>query len=135
MTSVHNTYLEGKVLSAEPLTLIAILYSTAAQNVQIALDSLDSNDPVLRGRAVAKASEALGMLASALDMDKGGEVGENLLGLYLYMQRRLTESLAACSRPGFEEVHRLLITLQPAWAELASGSHSPTQPQPIAHSS
>jgi flagellar protein FliS len=120
MTAAHNSYLEGKVLGADPLTLVCILYSTAAQNVQIAIDTLGTGDAAARAQAVAKASNALGMLASALDLTAGGEVGQNLLRLYLYMQERLTASHAAKSKAGFQEIHGLLTTLQSGWTQVAA---------------
>jgi len=131
MTTAHNSYLEGKVLGADPLTLICILYSTAAQNVQIAIDTLGTGDAERRAKAVAKASDALGMLASALDLKEGGEVGKNLLRLYLYMQDRLTASHAAKSKAGFQEIHGLLTTLQSGWTQVAA--HPPASHQREAH--
>ena len=128
MTTIHDTYLQGKVLSADPLHLVTILYSVAAQNTQLALETLDPDDAVARARAVAKVSDALGILTSALDLEAGGAVGQNLISLYLYMQRRLTESLAARSKSGFEEVHQLLTTLQSAWTELAARPASAMRP-------
>ena len=44
-----------------------------------------------QARHYAKAHTALHLLLSSLDPEKGGEISENLAGLYLYVQQQLIE--------------------------------------------
>ena len=118
-TAPHNSYLEGMVLGAEPLHLVCIVYGSAIQSVQTARQCLQSGDVATRGRAVDKALDAVALLISSLNTDEGGEIGSNLLALYLYLQRRLLEANIHQSDSLFAEVEELLNALQPSWAELA----------------
>ena len=115
----QSSYLEGKVTGAEPLDLICMIYGAALQNVRNARTSLETTDLTERTRAVNKTNEAIGLLASSLNTDEGGDVAESLLSMYLYMQQRLLEAHASKSSEMFSEVEGLLTTLQSAWTELA----------------
>lgn len=120
MYNARDSYLEGMVLGADPLNLVSMIYGSAVQNIQNARRSLQEGDIEARNRAANKVFEALGLLTSSLNIEEGGQVGENLLSLYLYMQRRLLEANATKSDQQFAEVEELLTTLRSSWAELAA---------------
>jgi len=111
----HDAYLEGRVLSADPLELIRLLYHGASDAVRQARRSLADGDIRERSRAITAAYEILAELAASVDRARGGEIGERLLLLYDYMQRRLIDANAQQADAPLSEVLGLLATLSEGW--------------------
>jgi len=124
----HDAYLEGRVLSADPLELVGLLYGGASAAVRQARRSLADGDIGGRSRAIANAYDILAELAGSLDRARGGEIGERLLSLYDYMQRRLIEANLEQADSPLSEVLGLLATLSEAW----EGVHAQAAPAPPA---
>jgi flagellar secretion chaperone FliS len=117
---VHRAYLKGRVQTADPLTLVRLLYDNGLQAVKSARERLAARDIAGRSRAISKASDCLCLLIDSLSLDEGGEISRNLLALYGYMQNRLLEGNLHQSDEALAEVEGLLSTLHGAWAELAA---------------
>jgi flagellar secretion chaperone FliS len=111
----QKEYLLTRVRSASPMELVSILYETAIQSTEDALANLRAGDILKRGEAVNKAVETIFELNRSLRHDVQPEYSRNLAGLYVYMQRRLSEAHAVKSAAMFEEVARLLRTLHEGW--------------------
>jgi flagellar secretion chaperone FliS len=112
----QNEYLLTRVRSASPMELVGILYETAIQSTEEALAHLRSGDILNRGRAVNKAVEIIFELQRSLRHDVQPQYSQNLAGLYSYMQSRLAEAQLRKSEAMFQEVSRLLRTLQEGWS-------------------
>ena len=111
----HDTYLQNRILSAEPVELVRILYQTAADAVGEARRQLAAGNILARARAISKAAEAVLELTRSLDFARGGEIAERLGYLYQYMVRRLTEANFQQADAPLAEVLRLLVTLSEGW--------------------
>ncbi len=114
-TSAHETYLESRILTADPVELVRILYRLAIDQVREAREHLDKGDIAARGKAISAASQAIGELHGSLDMPAGGEIAQRLSQLYDYMQRRLLDASLHQSTEPLNEVLGLLSTLAEAW--------------------
>ena len=71
-----------------------------------------------QARHYSKAHTALHLLLSSLDSEKGGEISENLAGLYLYVQQQLIEG---CDRRGFKgdpNIVEIVTDLLEAWEKM-----------------
>jgi flagellar secretion chaperone FliS len=112
----YDVYLDSRVLSADPMELVRILYDGALESIRSARRAVAHRDIAGRARMISKAVEIVSELAVSVDQDKGGSLGKNLVELYDYMQRRLLEANAEQTETGLIEVERLLCTLQEAWA-------------------
>jgi flagellar protein FliS len=111
----HDAYLEGRVLSADPLELVRLLYQGCSDAVREARRRLAEGDIAGRTRAITRAHEILSELVRSLDRERGGEIGERLALLYDYMQRRLIEANCRQEDAPLAEVVSLLATLGEAW--------------------
>lgn len=111
----NDAYLEGRVLSADPLELICLVYQHAIDMVHDAREHLAEGDIAGRSRAVSRAIAAISELDAALDRSAGGELSQNLANLYEYMRRRLTEANLRQEDEPLREVSGLLATLADAW--------------------
>ena len=111
----HDAYLESRVLAADPVELVSLLYQACTQAVRDARELLAEGRIGERSRSVTKAHEILTELAGALDHKRGGEISRRLVELYDYMQRRLLEANLQQSDEPLVEVLGLLNTLSEAW--------------------
>ncbi len=114
-------YLAQQVMSASPAKLVAMLYERAILLLHDAVGAIEAGDVERRWRANSKATEIIGELWQALDMEVGGEIAENLYRLYGFMMMRLTMVDTENSAQAARDVIGLLEPLRRSWHELADG--------------
>jgi len=120
----NDAYLETKVLSADPIELVQILYEEALASVRNARAHLAGGRIRERSRAVGKAMAIIAELTSSLDVRAVGEIGPNLARLYCYIQEKLADANARQADAPLGEVESLLITLSDAWKPGKPQQHS-----------
>lgn len=113
--NAQNAYLEGRVLSADPLGLVRILYEEALDSVIAARAHLRSGDIAARSQQITRGQLILIELRSVLDHERGGELSARLENLYDYMHGRLTTANLEQREEPLTEVERLLMTLLEGW--------------------
>jgi len=111
----HDAYLESRVLSADPLELVNLLYQTGIQAVRDARERLAAGDIAGRSHAINKACEILIELNTSLDRQRGGEIALRLAQLYDYMLTQLMTANMQQSDPPLADVLGLLSTLAEGW--------------------
>lgn len=114
-TSAYDTYLESRVLAADPIELVRILYRLAIDRIREAREHLEKGDIAGRSKAISVASEALLELNVSLDHEVGGELSRRLAQLYEYIVWRLLEANVQQSAEPLNEALKLLTTLLEAW--------------------
>jgi len=119
--NVHDTYLEERVLSADPVELVDLLYQASITAVADARRHLAGGRILARARSISKACDILLELTTSLDFERGGEMSVRLARLYGYMHRRLIEANFRQSDDPLAEVAGLLSTLIEGWAGVKSG--------------
>jgi len=127
----HDSYLESRVLSADPIELVRMLYQSATRGVENARRHLAAGDIGARARSISHACAVLIELTTSLDHERGGSVSTNLAQLYDYMLRRLTEANLQQTDAPLAEVLGLLATLSEGWEgvrESGSSASAPSQP-------
>jgi flagellar secretion chaperone FliS len=117
-----TAYLETRVLSADPVDLIAMAYEFAILRVHEARRALAKGDIAERCKAISKTIAILAELESSLDYELGGEIAYNLGRLYRYMTGRLTQATIRQEDEPLAEVESLLETLAAAWQSIKAGS-------------
>jgi flagellar protein FliS len=113
-----DAYLESRILSADPIELVNLLYQACTGAVREARHHLEAGEIAARSRSITKASEILLELVASLDHERGGAISQRLGQLYDYMVRRLTEANFQQSDAPLAEVLGLLCTLSEAWEGL-----------------
>ena len=124
--SANDTYLESRVLSADPLELVRLLYQGAIGAVEDARHYLAEGNILERSRSVSKACGILVELMTTLDHERGGEIASRLAGLYDYMQRRLLEANFQQIEAPLGEVSGLLTTISEGWAGIGRAAERAT---------
>jgi len=108
--------LETSVMGADPHKLIALLFQGALLAISEAKYEMQNRHMEAKGKAISKAIAIIGEgLQASLDMKVGGELAQNLFGLYSYMNKRLTDANINNDPAMLDEVTRLLAELQDAW--------------------
>jgi len=125
--NAQDAYLECKVLSADPVELIRLLYQTGVSAVQDARRHLADGKIMERSRAITKASKVVIQLTTALDHERGGEISRRLAALYQYMLTRLHEANFQQRDEPLAEVLSLLATLAEGW----EGVRPAAKPEPV----
>jgi len=108
-------YLENRILSADPIELIAILYEHALRFTAEARESLAKRDIATRSARISRVIAIIGELDGSLNHDAGGAISANLARLYQYMRDRLVFANLKQEDAPLAEVERLLTTLAEAW--------------------
>ena len=116
--NAHDMYLEERVLSADPLELVRLLYQAAIGAVRKARGHLVTGEIGPRSRAISHAYRLVGELNSSLDYQRGGEISQRLAQMYRYIMRRLIEANSQQRDEPLAEVLGLLATLSEAWEGL-----------------
>lgn len=111
----QDTYLVEKILSADPVELVRMLYQAALDAVGEARRAIETRDIPARSAAISQAVGILTELAHSLDHEGAPEVSARLAGLYDYMQRCLLRANFEQADAPLAEVLRLLETLAEAW--------------------
>lgn len=121
---------QAQVNDASPHQLIQMMLDGAVARVAAARGALDAGDLATKGELIGKAIGLVEGLRISLDVEKGGELGQNLLSLYEYMGRRLLEANLRNDGAILDEVASLLRELQSGWRELGgvlAGSQPPNE--------
>jgi flagellar protein FliS len=116
-----DAYLESKVLSADAVGLINVLYDAALDCVRDAREHLATKDIAARSKAINKTLAIVDLLNASLDHGVGGDISRNLASLYIYIRQRLLEANLNQSEQPLAEVSTLLTTLAEAWRGIRSG--------------
>jgi flagellar secretion chaperone FliS len=87
----------GLVADASPTRLVQIMFerilselSTAQICMERIKDNLPLSEVIAKGKSMGKAIRLINQLDATLDMERGGQIAQNLRALYLYMLERLT---------------------------------------------
>jgi len=131
--NAHDAYLESRILSADPLELVKLLYQGAITSVQEARRRLANGEILERARAISKTCAILSELSVSLDHERGGNLSHELARLYDYMIRRLIEANLKQADQPLEEVLGLLSTLAEGWEGIQQPAPEP-EPEPQAAS-
>ncbi len=119
-------YLDTRVLSADPLELVHILYQHTTTMVADARRHLAQGNIAERGHSITRAIAAVDQLDSSLDRVSGGPLVRNLAALYTYMRGRLIAANIRQEDAPLAEVESLLKTLGEAWSAIRPAAQAET---------
>jgi flagellar secretion chaperone FliS len=132
-TNPYSKYRQVATTTASPGQLVLMLYDGTIRFLEQALDGFSKEDPsefnASIGNNVLRAQAILDELTQALDVRAGGEFALTLHRLYLYFDRRLTESNVRKEPEGIREVIRRVSTLRDAWKEMLAQGGAQTAPE------
>ena len=131
----YNAYRDTNVKTASQGRLIVLLYEGAVKQLTLANSMFDENGklPVRSieafGKAILKAQEIITELQVSLDMEKGGEIAKNLMSLYIFFNKELTETNISKDQKRLEPIMKMISDLCESWSQAAASSANAPQTQ------
>lgn len=115
LSQYQDVGIKASVQGASPHRLIGLLLEGALARINTALANLRRGAIGNKAKDVTVALSIVGGLRGSLDMERGGEVAQNLDDLYDYIQRGLLLANARNDEAGLEEAHALLSQIKRGW--------------------
>ncbi|OCG17083.1 flagellar export chaperone FliS [Gilliamella sp. App6-5] len=112
--------LETRVNQASPHQLIVLLFDGALNAIKLANLYIEKGNIVGKGNAISKAINIVDNgLKSCLDLEKGGEIAENLDRLYQYISQQLVLANLHNDKEKLQTCFDLLNNIAESWREIA----------------
>src|SRR5262245_48298141 len=87
-----QTYRANQVMTADPGTILLLLYQGTIDFLSRAEIALEQKDIAEKGRCITRALAIISELLTSLDFEIGGKVARNLESLYLFMIDHITNA-------------------------------------------
>ncbi|NLY14216.1 MAG: flagellar export chaperone FliS [Gammaproteobacteria bacterium] len=120
MRQYQSVNTQAQAIEADPHRLIQMLMEGGLTRLAQARGAMEREQIALKGELLSKAIGIVGGLRQALDVEKGGELAENLDRLYEYMTTRLMEANLKNDPAIVEEVADLLREVKSGWDAIAA---------------
>ena len=118
----RQAHSHGVVAAASPTRLVQIMFETILTQLATAQgcmgrikDNLPLQDVITKGKSLNKAIRLIDQLNATLDMERGGQIAQNLRNLYLYMLERLTLANLNNDASIVTEVASLVSKIKAGW--------------------
>lgn len=115
MKQYKQVRVHSGIMDATPHRLIQMLMEGALERIAQAKGYMLNKNIAAKGEYIGKTIDIIGGLQSSLNKEAGGELAENLGGLYDYMVRRLVEANAKNEVSILDEVAGLMAEIKIGW--------------------
>ena len=115
-----DVYMRNSVETASPLRQIILLYEQAILTLKSAIGYIESSDVQSKGEAIAKVSDIVRVLDSALDFERGDKIAQNLHMLYDFIQQSLFHIHAKNDTQLAHDLIEILENLKEGWEGIQS---------------
>ena len=129
-----NTYQQTDVLTASPMQLVLMLYDECLRTLEKAEKAFQINGPnriEAVGKNLLHAQDVITELAISLDMERGGEIAQNLHRLYDFSINHISMANVQQKVQPVRDVISIMTELKEAWQEVAKQEpvgEEPTHP-------
>lgn len=115
MRQYQKVGIHAQVSEASPHGLIQLLMQGGIDRITQAKGAMEFGQTANKGMLISKGAAIICGLQAALDMERGGEIAQNLGRLYDYMIRRLTQANQKNDPAILDEVIALLREVKSGW--------------------
>ena len=115
-----KAYQETAICTQNRGQLVVMLYDGAINFLKQSIADLEQGDYASKGIRIAKATDIIIELNTVLDMDKGGQIAQNLRSLYNFMHHHLSEANLKKDATMVQDVINLLEELKQGWQTIAT---------------
>lgn len=119
--AVCGAYQKNELANLSPVQVVARLFQALELSLKVAREALIDGDVGLRGEQLSRALAIVGELQAALNLEEGGEIGENLNNLYFYLIAEISKANLSKDVKHLENAITTVKPLTEAWVELAAG--------------
>lgn len=127
----YNSYKTNEVSTSSPIRLVIMLYEGAIRFLNIALENIhDQKKYDVVNTNIIKAQEIINELMTTLNMEEGGKIASDLLGIYVFMKKNLVEANIEKSGQKIRETVKMMNSLKTGWEEIEKKQDSsPDRPK------
>lgn len=119
--AAHQQYKQVQVKTANKEKLVIMLYQGCIKFLRLAKKGVENDDIEQSNNYIIKSQDIIRELMNTLDMERGGQIANNLYQLYDYMNRTLIEANINKDREKIEIVENMMLELLDSWKQIASG--------------
>jgi len=112
MTNPYDAYIKNMENVASKEELVVKVFEEILSLLNIAIYALEEGDIKTKAENLTKVTDAIAVLQASLDMEKGGEIAENLNKLYDFC---IEELLKANITNDKEKIKNIIETLTPIY--------------------
>ncbi len=129
--NMYKAYQQNDILTLSPAAIIERLYQAMERSLVAAKDAIEKGQTAIKGEKLGHALAIIGELQASLDMEKGGEIAENLYDLYSFATNRLLMANVKNDVQLIDEVVNIMKPLGQAWSEIRreQNGHNGTAPE------
>ena len=120
MQKAAQAYLQTQVTTTTQGELLLLLYDGAIKFLTQAKDKIAERDYAGKGILISKALDIVNELDASLNMEKGGELAQNLHKLYFYCSTRLLNANLKMDVAFIDEVIKILSGLRGAYGQIVN---------------
>lgn len=113
----------SQLVDASPHRLIQMLMEGLLARINSAKGAIIQKDIEAKNLYINKAIGIVGGLHESLDMEKGGEIAQNLYNLYAYMSSQLLKASIENSTDILDEVATLMREVKSGWDGIEQHTH------------
>lgn len=127
-SAYQRVHVETGVSQANPHQLIGMLFDGLLQAVSLARAAMKKGNVAVKGTQIGKAVRIIDEgLKPALNLAEGGDLAQNLTGLYGYCVIRLTHANLHNDDAALADVIRVIEPISQAWKQIG-GAQSSSSP-------
>ncbi len=124
--NMYRAYQQNDIMTLSPVGIIERLYQAMERSLNAAKYAIEKKQPALKGEKIGHALAIIGELQASLDMEKGGEIAENLYDIYSFATQRLLAANLKNDTGIIDEVIDTIKPLSEAWSQLRRESANST---------
>ncbi|MFL0803034.1 MAG: flagellar export chaperone FliS [Agarilytica sp.] len=109
---------QSGVENASPHRLIDMLFEGLQERITQAKGAIQYKNVEMKGSRINSAISIINGLRENLNTDDGGEIAENLDGLYVYIQKILAQAHIESNEALLTEASELIENIHSAWREI-----------------
>jgi len=113
-------YRAMKTESASPHQLIQMLLDTLLLRIDQAVESIEMGNIERKAEYINRALLILSGLQEALDMEKGGELSENLEAIYVFARTEILDGSHRNCTETLKKIKMPIMTIRDSWQEIAT---------------
>ena len=118
MQKWNDAYIENMVKTASPAKLVELLYMKAVDVLKEAEEFIERKEYTSANEKIKRAQDIVLELNLSLDVERGGQIAQNLRALYNYMFQRLLDANVKKDVEMVREVRGMLEELLETWREV-----------------
>lgn len=112
-----GAYQAQSVLTASPGNLITLAYDGLRKFIKLGAAAIEAGDIENANNHLLRAQAIVTELYSSLDVDKGGEIAQNLQRLYDFMYSSLVQANMKKDKAPLDQVLLVLQPIRDGWVE------------------